>query len=171
MQHLHPESSAGGGRTVSDTRIGAGAASDTRGPAMTSLSPRATTSTRWRRIVPAAVCAAALSATLTISAIASAAPREWDIEAYDKCTDMLDRRVDEKNDPDTYMNGMVACCTESGGVWSEQQGCVAPPAEVRPGQVRPGLTPLPGVTLQPATPTSGPPPAARNLPTFAPSTG
>jgi hypothetical protein len=139
-------------------------ASDTPAPTMPSLSPRTTTSTRWRRILPAALCAAALGAALTVPAIASAEPREWDIGQFKEC---MQGAGDDPNED--YDAVYVRCCAESGGQISEEQNaCVAPPCDCdEPAQVRPGVIPpggLPTLTAVPATPT--PRPVA---PTLAPA--
>lgn len=160
MQRIPPGAPSTGRRARSDSGVDATTASDTRGPAMSTESPRTATSARWRRIIPAALCAAALGATWTVPAIASAAPREWDIEEYDRCMDYLDQMVMSGNfSADQIRDQADYCCTESGGVLtSAASDCVAPPLEVRPGQVRPGVLPpggLPTLTPAPATPSPG----------------
>jgi hypothetical protein len=136
--------------------------------------PPLTTPTRWRRIVPTALCAAAVAlggAALAGPAVASAEPNsgEWDIGEYDQCMGYVNQEVAEgKSSDEAIHRHMNSCCTETGGVLGANDICQAPPAE--PAQVRPGLIPLPGATLQPATPTTTPPPVG-NLPTFAPSIG
>jgi hypothetical protein len=122
----------------------------------------------WRRVAPAALCTAALSiATFGVPGIANAEPREWDIEAYDNC---IKANADEDG---TITGGAYdKCCTDSGGVLVDagpyQNKCTAPPAE--PAELRPGLAPQPGMTIQTVPPTTTPPPVG-NLPTFAPSIG
>lgn len=110
-----------------------------------------------RRLLPAVLLAAA--ATLGGSALgepatACAVPdAEWDIGQYDNCIKA------GNNEPSD-------CCLISGGVWSETQGCVAPPARTQPGlpeAVGPGA----GVATQNPAP---PPPVARN-PGMAPRPG
>ena len=63
---------------------------------------------------------------LSVTPIAGAQPREWDIEVYDKC--ML-RGGD-----------WAECCLISGGDINGEK-CVAPPAlQAPPGQTRPVIT-------------------------------
>jgi hypothetical protein len=140
---------------------------------MPSASPRTATAARWRRILPAALCAAALSAALIVPAIASAEPKKYDPDAEANCEGAAaSRYLNGEIGKYEYIGQVEECCIDNGGIPDDHHVCHAvADVDVRPGQVRPGLTPSPGVTLQPATPTSAPPPAARNLPTFTPSTG
>lgn len=141
-------------------------ASDTPAPTMPSLSPRTTTSTRWRRILPAALCAAALGAALTVPAIASAEPREWDIEAYDKCMHEADNSG--IIDPDELVAAYAACCLKSGGALGKDNVCEAS-ADLQTGpQINLPPGGLPTLTAVPPTPT--PRPVAPTL-TPAPITG
>ena len=106
---------------------------------------------RWRRLMPVAfiVAAGALGGSaLAEPAHACAAPREWDIGAYDQClTDGLGKGYNEEE----RLNHEALCCWATGGDWNAAQGkCQAPPAE--PAQ-RPAVAP--GVitqTLEPAAP-------------------
>jgi hypothetical protein len=117
------------------------------GQAMTSLTP--TISRRLRRLLPAALIAA--TAVLGASAvgdpsIAGAAP-EWDFAEYEICADKALAN---------YQNGIITfqqyhqtvkdCCVVTSGIWSETQGCVAPPANA------PGRTIPPGRPIQTLTP-------------------
>lgn len=113
------------------------------------------TAARWRRILPTALCAAAVGAALTVPAIANAEPREWDIGGYDDCVKQSAWRGD------TSRNIIQYCCEINGGLWDDSKpaldACHAPPAE--PAQVRPGLLPpggVPTLTAVPATPTPTP---------------
>lgn len=106
---------------------------------------------RWRRLMPVAfiVAAGALGGSaLAEPAHACAAPREWDIGAYDQClNDGLGKGYNEEE----QLNHQALCCWATGGDWNAAQGtCQAPPAE--PTQ-RPAIAP--GVitqTLEPVTP-------------------
>ena len=168
MQRIQPGSPTTGRPAVSDPSVSA--AADTPAPTMPSAAPRTATAARWRRILPAALCAAALSAALIVPAIASAEPY-WDIGQFDQCMQGAEDNPDED-----YDVAYVRCCSESGGLISEEQNaCVTPPCDcpdaVRPGHVRPGLTPSPGVTLQPATPVpTTPPPGVMPTLTAVPGT-
>jgi hypothetical protein len=106
---------------------------------------------RWRRLMPVAfiVAAGALGGSaLAEPAHACAAPREWDIGAYDQClNDGLGKGYNEEE----QLNHQALCCWATGGDWNAALGkCQAPPAE--PAQ-RPAIAP--GVitqTLEPAAP-------------------
>jgi hypothetical protein len=83
---------------------------------------------RWRRLLPAAIFAAAVA--LGSPAIASAKPNtgEWDIGTYDEC---LAAGGDTAN-----------CCVTSGGVWNGAFGkpqftCVAPAGGAPVGEAGP----------------------------------
>jgi hypothetical protein len=95
------------------------------------------------------VAAGALGGSaLAEPAHACAAPREWDIGAYDQClNDGLGKGYNEEE----QLNHLALCCWASGGDWNAALGkCQAPPAE--PTQ-RPAIAP--GViaqTLEPAAP-------------------
>jgi hypothetical protein len=122
---------------------------------------------RWRRLLPVAFIAAAGAlggSALADPAHACAAPREWDIGAYDQClNDGLGKGYNEEE----WLNHQALCCWATGGDWNAAQGkCQAPPAE--PAQ-RPGMAPRPGViqTLEPVAP-----PVIRNpavVETFSPA--
>lgn len=126
--------------------------------------------TQLHRLVPAAVLLAA--ATLGGSAvgnpaIACAVP-EWDVDYYDRCVaTVLADYQSGKRDFEHYNIGVVLCCENSGGIWTESQGCVAPPAE-QAQPTLPGTAPRPGVATQPPPPP--PPPVVRN-PGVAPRPG
>jgi hypothetical protein len=122
---------------------------------------------RLRHLAAAGLIAAA--ASVSVSAIAepataSAAPREWDIGAYDTCiTNLLDQiqkgNIDEKN----FISAKQFCCEDSGGVWNGHD-CVAPPAN--PAQA-PGNVPT--QTFQPAPPPVRNPGSVNPTVTFAPA--
>jgi hypothetical protein len=122
----------------------------TQGRDMTLIN--STAPVRWRRLLPVAFIAAAGAlggSALAEPAHACAAPREWDIGAYDQClNDGLGKGYNEEE----WLNHQALCCWATGGDWNAAQGkCQAPPAE--PAQ-RPGMAPRPGViqTLEPAAP-------------------
>jgi hypothetical protein len=128
--------------------------------------PRPTIPTSLRRLVPAALLAAA--ATLGGSAFvdpatACAAPNtggaEWDVAAYDACMRNLILSPDFGNR--STRADRQKCCTDSGGQWNDAQGsCQSPPAEPAEAQpTLPGVAPRPGVATQPPPP---PPPPIRN---------
>ena len=125
---------------------------------------------RLRLLLPAALIAA--TAALGGSAIgdpatACAAPKEWDIDSYDRCfedayADFLDNRISKAR----YQERVQNCCTDSGGQWKPGAGfpgnneggdCFAPP--LNPAQA-PGSRIPPGVDIQTATPVPPPEPAA-----------
>lgn len=106
----------------------------------------------------ALIASGALAATaisLAVPAVATAAPKEWDIGSYDGCVarveDNWDRgKIASENLVDAYRE----CCEKSGGVWSNEglnSHCVAPPAEAEwtrdPGR-------LPTGVLEPLRPTT-----------------
>lgn len=95
--------------------------------------------------------AAALAATavvLAFPAIASGAPREWDIGTYDQC---IASGIGKGYDADEWRNHQALCCYTSGGDWNAAQGkCQAPPAEQqasRPSIAQQGD--IPDYTLEP----------------------
>jgi hypothetical protein len=115
-------------------------------------------SRRWRRLIPVAFIVAA--GTLGGSAVAEpahacAAPREWDIGAFDQCVnDGLGKGYNDEE----RQNHMALCCWATGGDWNAAEGkCQAPPPEPAP---RPGIAPKPGVITQTLEPTA--PPVLRN---------
>ncbi len=93
------------------------------------------TSTNLRRFTFAAVLAGAATVSSTAfgdPAATRAAPREWDIGAYDACSTRVDNAIwiegtiAEENVNDAYRE----CCLKTGGDWDLAKGtCVAPPAE------------------------------------------
>lgn len=127
--------------------------------------------TRWRRLVPAALIAAAATLSGTAIgdfAVASAEPREWDIANYDQCV----AKVNEAE-----LNGKISaasgtqlrreCCTRWGGIAqpTPQGGfvCVAPPKEAS------GRTISPGVLTQDLTPDPVTPPPGSITQTLVPA--
>lgn len=105
-----------------------------------------------RLLVPATLIAAA--ATLGGSAIgepakACAAPREWDIGAYDQC---IAGGFGKGYDAQEWENHKALCCLASGGDWSAARSeCQAPPAE--PAQApRAGIGEIPTHTVEPTGP-------------------
>jgi len=107
---------------------------------------------RWRRLLPAELIAAGAlgSAGVAEPAHACAAPREWDIGAYDQC---VAEGYGKGYDDQEWENHKALCCWASGGDWNAAQGkCQAPPAE--PAQ-HPGTVVNPGAithTFEPAAP-------------------
>jgi hypothetical protein len=106
---------------------------------------------RWRRLVPAALLAAAATlggSALGYPAIADAA-QEWDIGEYDLCVaGALAAYQSGKITFQDYNQKVKDCCIISSGIWSETQGCGAPPANevghtVRPGAINQTMTPAP----------------------------
>lgn len=85
-------------------------------------------------------------------AVACAEPREWDIEAYDKC--MQDFAGDPQKDPDTWYFHVRVCCLNSGGVYDGTR-CVAPPADAQTGpQINLPPGGVPQLTVAPVAPGS-----------------
>jgi hypothetical protein len=129
----------------------------------------ATNSLRLRPLLPAALLAAALlfgGSAFVNPAAACAAPQEWDLGAYDKCVDQaVTDYVNGKLTDRDLVAARAACCTKSGGVWSEvTYKCSAPAAQPAEGAavVPPGR--IPTHTLEPAEP------APTNVvPTLAPA--
>jgi hypothetical protein len=98
--------------------------------------------------------AAALAATavaLAFPAIASGAPREWDIGSYDQC---VADGYGKGHYGEEWTKYIVKCCLDSGGDWNVAEGkCQAPPAEQQAS--RPSIAhqgDLPDYTLEPSTP-------------------
>jgi hypothetical protein len=121
-----------------------------------------TASVRLRRLMPAALFAAAAAlgaSTFTDPAIATA-ERVWDVVAYGKCLDDNPKTDDDEARAQDYY-----CCIDSGGVWDPANGsgheCEAPPAE-RP--VPPRVGP-PAQTSAPLQSAPGIPPTTQ---TFVP---
>jgi hypothetical protein len=113
------------------------------------------TSKYLRRLVFATLLAAA--ATFSGSAfgdpaLACAAPREWDIGAYDACSTRVDDAwiagaISEASHLDAYRE----CCEKTGGIWNNASNdCMAPPAaqaqEAERAPVEPAIQP-PEATL------------------------
>jgi hypothetical protein len=111
-------------------------------------------------LVPAAllVATAALGGSALVEpATACAAPKEWDIEAYDLCMKQA-TWLREGWDREYY------CCTWSGGIWVPDKWggggkCTAPPADAEAQPTLPGVAPRPGEATQNPAP---PPPPFRN---------
>ncbi|MDZ4269545.1 MAG: hypothetical protein U1D00_28340 [Mycobacterium sp.] len=85
------------------------------------------------RVAQATLIAAA--ATWAVGAFgepadALAEPREWDVVNYDDCMAYIlaDYQTGKRTFQE-YNGDAISCCRTSGGVYSETQGCVAPPAE------------------------------------------
>jgi hypothetical protein len=125
-----------------------------------------TASGRLRRLMPAALIAAAAAlggSTLADPAIASAAP-EWDIEAFDYCMDQGLNHPGVVTDYEWEV-WEESCCTNSGGVWNDAtKECGAPPAtdveRTSPPRVAPGAeTTAPLVPITPTTQPFAPGPA------------
>jgi hypothetical protein len=111
-----------------------------------------TPSVRLRRLVPAALFAAAVALginTLADPAIVSAA-REWDIGEYDECVDWWFDHMDSAGTGGFFKD----CCIQSGGVWNEDlQKCGAPPTDVdRPLPPRVAPSAQTSAPLQPGQP-------------------
>jgi hypothetical protein len=121
---------------------------------------------RFRRLLPAALLAAAASlggSAVAGSPIAHAAPNtggEWDIGAYDQCLAGL---IGKGLDKEERLNQEALCCINSGGQWSAaREKCEAPPAEPAEG---PSSRPLPQGPILTATPVPADPRPAVPLPT------
>jgi hypothetical protein len=116
-----------------------------------------------RRLIPAAVIAAVAAFGATVleqPTIGSAKTREWDVAAYDKCTDAADK---------LWGSGQITkgqwiveynkCCTASGGELNSSGTCVAPPLYPEP---QGPAAPAPTAASQPPT---APVPPVAPLPT------
>jgi hypothetical protein len=121
---------------------------------MTSLLARA-----LRTGVPAVLLAAAAAlggSAIGDLAVATAEPREWDLEAYDLC-------MKQSTIADQYYREYI-CCVNTGGVWVTQKypsgepvagtgHCVAPPANAATSpRTWPGRVPT--QIFQPAAPSA-----------------
>lgn len=114
-----------------------------------------------RLLVPATLVAAAAAlggSAVGDPTVACAAPREWDIGAYDECTtrinDMANRGIIQRGRD--FVSYQEFCCTKSGGDWNSETGsCQAPPAE-QDAQTGPQVNLPPGgvpqLTVAPASP-------------------
>jgi hypothetical protein len=96
------------------------------------MAPR--TSTYLRRLALATVFVAVATfsgSAFGNSAVASAAPREWDIGAYDACSTRVDDAwIAGKISDASHIDAYRECCEKTGGIWSSaSRDCVAPPAE------------------------------------------
>jgi hypothetical protein len=97
------------------------------------MTPR--TSTYLRRLalaIPFVVAATFSGSAFGDPAVACAAPKEWDVGAFDACT----ARVDDAwarglISDDSHVDAYRECCERSGGIYSPgaMSGCMAPPAE------------------------------------------
>jgi hypothetical protein len=111
---------------------------------------------RARRLL---VGSAAVAATVVFPGVA-VAEAVWDIGEYDSCTRTLSGRPGSENEPIAQeIENQKWCCYKSGGVWTEKQGCVAPPAEGAGSALPPGgpKVDLPTVSVRP--PVEAPPTA------------
>jgi hypothetical protein len=137
------------------------------------FAPSRTVPKYMRRLVPAALLAAAVAlggSALGDPATADAAP-EWDIGAYDAC--IFQVIEDQKNGKITSAQAderSRGCCTQSGGIVQPTANggfvCGAPPANA------PGRTVPPGVPKQTLTPAPAAPPpgmAPGVIQTFTPA--
>ena len=91
-------------------------------------------STYLRRFALATVFAAVATfsgSAFTDPAAAWAAPREWDIGAYDACSTRVDDAwIAGSISDDSHVDAYRQCCENTGGIWSNASNqCVAPPAE------------------------------------------
>jgi hypothetical protein len=123
-----------------------------------------TVPTWWRRVVPAALLAAAVAlggSAIGDPAVADAAP-EWDIGAYDQCITKADLLYLEGAIDAATRDGMYrGCCTGSGGVVKNDVECKAANA--------PGRTVPPGVITQTLTPAPVAPPLGDITQAFTPA--
>lgn len=100
----------------------------------------------------AAAIAATVSATILAPATV-AAPQEWDLGSYDRCTSKADNDyLHEYISAEAYGRRMKQCCDSSGGVWKPAPGggsCVAPSSSAAGsapiGPLTPGAVLPPGV--------------------------
>ncbi len=139
------------------------------------MTPR--TSTYLRRLalaIPLAVAATFSASAFGDPAIACAAPREWDIGAYDACSTRVDDAwirgaISEENHIDAYRE----CCEKTGGDWNPaSKQCQAPPAEqAQEAERQPAPPPEGGMifwpgyqVLPPAGPAAPPPSEAAPAP-------
>ena len=122
-------------------------------------------STYWRRLAYATLFAAA--ATISASAfgdpaIACAAPREWDIGAFDACTARVDDAVARNAiSEDNWLDAYRECCQKTGGIVTPGNvgECAAPPAEqAEEAERQPAPPELGGPTMTLWMPPPPPPP-------------
>jgi hypothetical protein len=94
---------------------------------------------------------AVVAAAVAFPAVAGA-EAVWDIGEYDSCTRTLGGRPGSESDPIAQeIENQKWCCYKSGGVWTDKQGCVAPPAEGAGSAVPPGgpKVDLPTLSVRP----------------------
>lgn len=124
-----------------------------------------TVPTRWGRLVPAALLAAAATlggSAVAAPAIAYAEPQEFDVGAYDQCITWAENLYLKGAIDATTRDGMYrGCCTGSGGVVKNDVECKAANA--------PGRTIPPGVIKQTLTPAPVAPPPGDITQTFTPA--
>ena len=85
------------------------------------------TQNRLHLVGPAVLAAVAIAVASPAVSVAEAV---WDIGEYDSCTRQLGGRPGSESDPIAQeLENQRWCCHISDGVWTEAQGCVAPPAE------------------------------------------
>lgn len=130
-----------------------------------------TTATGHARHLAAAGLIAAAT-TVTGGAVgeppnACAEPREWDVANYDDCVVLNGQKYQSGQITlEQYNRAVIDCCVLNGGIWTDSQGCVAPPAEQSAQPTALGMAPRPGEATQNPAP---PPPPIRNpevTPTF-----
>lgn len=106
---------------------------------------------RARRFLVGSAVVAGAAVAVAFPAVAVAEP-VWDIGEYDSCTRTLGGIDGSESEPIAQeIENQKWCCYKSGGVWSEKQGCVAPPAEGAGSPLTPGgsKVDLPTVRVQP----------------------
>nr|WP_131721745.1 hypothetical protein [Mycolicibacterium komanii]CRL76745.1 hypothetical protein CPGR_04591 [Mycolicibacterium komanii] len=117
-------------------------------------------SSRARKLLVGSALMVGAAVAVTFPAVAVAEP-VWDIGEYDSCTKTLHGVDGSENEPiGQELENQKWCCYKSGGVWTQAQGCVAPPAEgagspSAPGGPRLGLPTLkvqPPIEVPPRTP-------------------
>jgi hypothetical protein len=90
-------------------------------------------------VLGAAAIAAVPSVGLT--AVASAEPGVWDIEAYDNCAKDA---AELGGDAELVEWRLKWCCWDSYGVWDAQRGkCYAPPGDTKGSRQLPGNVQIP----------------------------
>ena len=113
--------------------------------------------TKTSGIVPAAMCAAAFGAILTIPTIASAEPKQYDPDAEANCEGAAaSRYLNGEIGMYEYIGQVEECCIDNGGIPDDHHVCHAV-ADVRPGRVPPAVLPPGGVPTLTAVPTTSTP--------------
>ena len=116
-----------------------------------------------RRVALATLFAAAATFSASAStdpAVACAAPREWDIGAYDACSTRVDDAwIAGSISDDSHTDAYRECCEKTGGIWSiARNDCVAPPAtQAEEAERAPAETPAPQSEATLWMPPPGPP--------------